>query len=87
MPPKSRNGTEKTSAKLVIGFAISIVRVTDGTENAAPIPMKRNASVRFQLPRTIVRITSKRKGIGIGMVGKSLNKPKSLESGVMNYAD
>lgn len=43
--------------------------------------------VRFQLPRTIVRITSKRKGIGIGMVGKSLNKPKSLESWVMNYAD
>lgn len=87
MSPKSRNGTEKTSAKLVIGFAISIVRVTDGTENAAPIPMKRNVSARSQLPRTIVRITSKRKGIGIGMVGKSLNKPKSLESGVMNYAD
>lgn len=87
MSLKSRNGTEKTSAKLVIGFAISIVRVTDGTENAAPIPMKRNVFVRFQLPRTIVRITSKRKGIGIGMVGKSLNKPKSLESGVMNYAD
>ena len=78
---------KKTSAKLVIGFAISIVRVTDGTENAAPIPMRRNVSVRFRLPRTIVRITSKRKGIGIGMVGKSLNKPKSLESGVMNYAD
>jgi hypothetical protein len=87
MSLKSRNGTEKTSAKLVIGFAISIVRVTDGTENAAPIPMKRNVFVRFQLPRTIVRITSKRKGIGIGMVGKSLNKPKSLESEVMNCAD
>lgn len=63
MSPKSGNGTEKTSAKLVIGFAISIVRVTDGTENAAPIPMKRNVSVRFLRPRTIVRITSKRKGL------------------------
>ena len=83
----SKNGTGKASAKLAIGFAISTVRVTDGTENAAPIPMKRNVSVRFPHPRTIVRITSKRKGIGIGMVGKSLNKPKSLESGVMNCAD
>ena len=61
--PKKQEWHRKTSAKLVIGFAISIVRVTDGTENAAPIPMKRNVFVRFLRPRTIVRITSKRKGL------------------------
>ena len=87
MSLKSRNGTEKTSVKLVIGFAISIVRVTDGTENAAPILMKQNASARFRLPKTIARIISTRKGKEIAMVGRNMNTPALLESGVMNCAN
>lgn len=82
-----KNGTGKISAKLAIGFAISTVRVTDGTENAALIPMKQNAFARFRLPRTIARIISKRKGREIAMVGRHMNTQARLESGVMNCAN